>query len=805
MAVPSALFGPADPALCGAALHALVAAAKHRVRWRWSCSASGANGHCQQDSLDPSANLQPMRSDQRLPPLGAPRPAGHGMSRRVPSIGEDPEVTANRFADRARLVASAKSHARSRSGSHKLAGTPQFSHSMVVSGRTWAVMVGLGAVSVMAVLVSLMLLAAAAGPPLPPLTSSPHSRHVGRVAAANSTAAGAGPGSGSEAAAASSAQAPRVVVVVVAPSAGSAARAVAVAQLARGGGVRPVVVLPAGAAPGADPPAAAAGVLVVSGTVAVCSDDEKACLDARLDDAARVAAAAAGAVPGMAVVTLAPGEAVDGPSVARAAEGGAGAVLLVRAVWSRRWRRSAALSHAAVALTALANLGSCPPSAARALMADADGASGSRILLCGGATAERLALPVAGAAVEAGFDAAHAAASLPALRGLSRPAAILAAHRAAELGIDLPGCGALPGPLRLSSCPSLAPIDPSSLGPAETAALDAIAGRSEPLAAPAEPDQPSLRGSPSAPGAGCSDLAARLAPSARHVAIAVLTTRASWRMALEAERVWGGRARGLGMTVLYVSDEPDESSDALPSLVVCPGCGADPPGLLRRSRAAFGALVSVTSARWLFRTTDDVLVDPTNLLLHLSSLEHTRPVALGDPVFFARASDGQPSPPLHRPYPFHHPFMAVQAFPSGGVGWVLSRAAADLAATSLHRLDALEATGEGRDDVLWGMFLADVGVTMPPSSCLSQLALRPVLAAAGLPDCPAGATVPGSAPSVTQPFPPRYRPCALNAALYRGRRAAVRAAVDAVCGDFSTFCSDGAQLDMCSSSAVEFK
>ena len=58
--------------------------------------------------------------------------------------------------------------------------------------------------------------------------------------------------------------------------------------------------------------------------------------------------------------------------------------------------------------------------------------------------------------------------------------------------------------------------------------------------------------------------------------------------------------------------------------------------------------------------------------------------------------------------------------------------------------------------------------------------------------------------AVQNPYPPLFRPCAVNAALSRGRLSEVREAVDVVCGDFATFCSDGAQHDMCSADGVVF-
>ncbi len=567
-----------------------------------------------------------------------------------------------------------------------------------------------------------------------------------------------------------------------------------------------------------------------------CGPAEAACREAHLDGALEVLRTTFLPQEGDAVAVLAGDEFVDaaalGAALRRASLGQPSALLLRRFVWSLRWRAVHSEHHTVPVLPGHVHA-RCAAAEARAqltraveavqLASSAATAIPRSALLCGDVQVPLDDVSWVGAQVSLLGTVRAAAAALrrfhpSAWALLPRASAVAVVLRASEHGRDLLRCSQSAGAgtrLTLDACPLLREVPRGVPLPGLTASVQgAVRAAGEAAAEAPAADAAALPGDPAA---ACDAVAAagRLGLDPRSVAIAVISSVASIERARDVEAAWARRARAVGIRVAMVLDQP---ADGFPDVVVCPGrrdSGPQPqledgPGSHKAgvdrwpSRCAFDALLTGPRAAWLFRTTDDAFVSVDNLLRALALHDASQPLALADPVYFARQGSSQPSPPLQRPFPFHHPSLPVQVYPSGGVGWVLSRPAAEALASRWDALTALEAGSEPREDVVWGMLLADFGVPVSRASCLSQYPLRPAHLGVGLPDCPRAPTVPSTPAAVQNPYPPLFRPCAVNAALYRGRLSEVREAVDVVCGDFATFCSDGAQHDMCSADGVVF-
>lgn len=580
----------------------------------------------------------------------------------------------------------------------------------------------------------------------------------------------------------------------------------------------------------------AAGAVLGRVGLADCGPVEVVCREAHLDGALQVLRSTFRPQQGDAVVVLAGDEFVDaaalGAALRQAMQGQPVALLLRRFVWSLRWRAVHSEHHTVPVLPGAVHA-RCPASEARAqltraveavqLASSAAASIPREAVLC-----EDVRVPLddvswAGAQVSLLGTVRAAAAALRRYHPsswalLPRASAVAVVLRASENGRDLLRCSQSAGAgtrLTLDACPLLRPVAQDAALPGMTATvLGAVRAAGETAVVLPPPEGAAVPRDPE-PACDAVVAAARLGLDPRSVAIAVISSVASIERARDVEAAWARRARGVGIRVVTVLDQPAEG---FPDVVVCPGQRDGGPQQHREhgagsrkadvdrwpSRCAFDTLLSDPHAKWLFRTTDDAFVSIDNLLRALALHDGSQPLALADPVYFARQGSSQPSPSLQRPFPFHHPSLPVQVYPSGGVGWILTRPAAEAVASRWDALSALEAGAEAREDVVWGMLLADFGVPVSRASCLSQYPLRPAHLGVGLPDCPRAPTVPSTPSAVQNPYPALFRPCAVNAALYRGRLAEVREAVDVVCGDFATFCSDGAQHDMCSADGVVF-
>ena len=162
-----------------------------------------------------------------------------------------------------------------------------------------------------------------------------------------------------------------------------------------------------------------------------------------------------------------------------------------------------------------------------------------------------------------------------------------------------------------------------------------------------------------------------------HVAIAIITSSPVQNERLpQIAKAWAAWdfARIVGsqspqISVVGISDiesvcsHGSEANNCVPTKK-CP-CAASKEGILCKTMCAFETLQELAPlARWYLRLMDDTLVLPTNLLIVLNTLDHTKALYIGDMVTIMPEFQLQQS---------------AVSFALGGCGWGLTAPALELA------------------------------------------------------------------------------------------------------------------------------
>jgi hypothetical protein len=235
-------------------------------------------------------------------------------------------------------------------------------------------------------------------------------------------------------------------------------------------------------------------------------------------------------------------------------------------------------------------------------------------------------------------------------------------------------------------------------------------------------------------------LCAALALDPKEVAIGVSTCKL-----MHENRVasllssWGGRALQGGMQLQIFSDK-GENLDGT-QIHGCEGCDSSTKGIPCKTVCLFrGLWEAYPDAKWFVRVMDDTLVVPENLMRYLSTLDADKPHVVGD--FFWEARQSNHHRPAHCTYPLPTHEIPGRpgsfgfaeeclAYPGGGAGWGLSRAAMRQAMPQLGVYSAIiqqhREIGEGiADDLYFGYFMVAIGLapSLEQSSCFSQSPLN---------------------------------------------------------------------------------